>query len=223
MTTLTKDNETCLLKQKAEEMNEILLDSNGIIKLLPASFYLENFSTKDLQVWGHFSARYAIPTVELIEFLKEKIGNRSAIEIGSGNGDIGYHLGIKQTDSYMQQKNKQAIAYYLLSQQPRTNPRKDFVEEIDALAAITKYKPDIVIGAWVTQLYNPIKNTGNMFGVDDQKIIENADYIHVGNKIVHGHKDILVFPHETTHEQWIVSRASQPSQNVIWHWKKSAP
>jgi hypothetical protein len=41
-------------------------------------------------------------TVELVAWLHDRIAGRKAIEIGAGMGDLGYHLGIPQTDSYAQ-------------------------------------------------------------------------------------------------------------------------
>src|SRR5271170_675184 len=56
-----------------------------------------------LKLFCHATGRYGLPTIELVEYLKELIGGRSAIEIGAGNGDLGRHLGIPMTDSRLQE------------------------------------------------------------------------------------------------------------------------
>lgn len=45
------------------------------------------------------------------------------------------------------------------------------------------------------------------------------EYIHVGNENVHGDKRILSLPHKTFRFPWIVTRAKDPSKNVIQVWR----
>jgi hypothetical protein len=96
------------------------------------------YRQEHLMLWCVKSARYTIPTIELIDFLKARIGNRKAIEIGSGNNDLGWYLGIPQTDSYIQQTEAMKTLYSALGQVP-TSPKPD-VEKLDAIAAIKKYQ-----------------------------------------------------------------------------------
>jgi hypothetical protein len=79
-----------------------LLESNGIIKLRPASDY-QLMPRDALRIWCHYEARYGIVTEELIEWLRQFIGGRNAIEVGSGAGDLAYHLKIPATDNRMQE------------------------------------------------------------------------------------------------------------------------
>ncbi len=197
-------------------LDHMVLQLNGKIKLLSAEFW-RRLDPLHLRLWCHKTARYNIPTKELVSWLKEKIAGRSAIEIGSGNGDLGYHLGIPETDNCCQQFPGVKTYYQTLRQIP-TDPEQNGVEKIDAIEAIKKYKPEIVIGAWITHKYAG-GSQGNVYGPKEEDIIEKVKaYIHVGNEIVHGQKTILVLPHEVFKPSWLVSRASQPGKNFIQVW-----
>lgn len=74
-------------------LDKILLADDGRIKLLPYTVY-KDIPSVHLMAWGTWRARYSFPTIEMIEWIKDKIGDRKAIEIGSGNGDLGFHLDI---------------------------------------------------------------------------------------------------------------------------------
>lgn len=206
-------------------MNHYLIDSSTQrIKLYPASFYAQ-FSQQHIQLWCHATARYTIPTVELVDFLKAKINGRKAIEIGSGNGDLGYHLGIPETDSYIQQTDTFKLLYWKLKQYP-TNPKKE-AEKLEALEALEKYSPEVVVGSWITQKYDDSKERlsfsekgSSIYGVDDEKVIRLCDYIHVGNESVHGGKFINQFPHETVKLEGYLSRSQSPEKNIIQIWRK---
>ena len=76
----------------------------GHIRLLPASEF-QTAPPHVVQVWANQTGRYGIVTQELIQWLRSLIGYKNAIEVGSGNGDLWYHLGIMGTDSYMQQSS----------------------------------------------------------------------------------------------------------------------
>src|SRR5579862_6244328 len=102
-------------KKITDISNDLLLE-NGKIKLLTYREYL-NFKWESFRYFCHQYARYGIPTVELIEFLKKEIGDRDAIEIGAGCGDLGYHLGIRMTDSKIQEDTK-IVSLYKEMRQP---------------------------------------------------------------------------------------------------------
>lgn len=180
-----------------EKLDPLLLDEDGRIKLLPAEFY-HQLDRVELRIWCHFRARYSIPTLELVQWLKDRIGDRTAIEIGSGNADLGFHLGIRCTDSYNQQ-TLEVKRFYHLTGQIATEPASS-VEEIDAIKAIKKYRPEVVVGAWITPKYNKKTSDGNPYGPDDFEILRNVDeYIHVGCHKQHGkgRRKTLSMPHET--------------------------
>ena len=79
------------------------LDSSGRLRVLPAAFWAQ--TTRDERaLFGHRHGLYGFPTVELVEHLRELIGGRAAIEIGSGHGVLADALGIPATDSRQQER-----------------------------------------------------------------------------------------------------------------------
>ncbi len=197
-------------------LDHLLLDAaTGRIKLLSASVY-SGIDPLHLAVWGGMQARYVFPTTELIDWLRTFIRDRKAIEIGAGNGDLGYHLGIPMVDNYCQQIPEIRLYYELMRQSP-TNPRSD-VERIDAVTAIKKYRPGVVVGAYITQKYNGGAG-GNMYGPEEEDILgESRCYVHIGNEKTHGDKRIRRHPHQALQFDWLVTRSMRPDSNVIYVW-----
>lgn len=190
------------------------------MRLLPAAT-LQAIPLFHLRLWCARHARYGLPTVELVNWLKEQIGTRKAIEIGSGNGDLAYHLGIHGTDNYCQRR-PEVRAYYAILRQKTTDPTKE-IEELDAVDAIKKHKPDLVIGSWITSKHkDPLSTDGNMFGPDEDDILALTEFIHIGNELVHGTKTILAKKHEEHRFPWLVSRSGDQSKNVIYRWSNLA-
>lgn len=210
----------------AAKMASHLLDDNGYLKILPASFY-EELDPVELRIFCHVFARYGLPTTELVEFLKQYIGDHSAIEIGAGCGDLGRALGIPMTDNFCQEW-PDVKAIYIAAQQPIIRYGKD-VEQIDALDAAKKYKPDIIIGQWVTNWIDPNlpppPGGGSMYGIKEDLLLEECkSYVVIGNSNVHGHKPILAKPHAEVQDKdrWIKSRANDQSKNVIYIWERNS-
>jgi hypothetical protein len=194
--------------------NQLLI--NGKLNLLSCLDY-DKFNAEDLRLFCHFYGRYLLPTLELVEYVKDLIGNKVAIEIGAGCGDFGYHLGIKMTDSYVQTR-PDVINYMLAINQPVTKYGND-VEQIDALDAIEKYKPNIVIGAWVTNWIDPNlpPTSGSIYGIKENEILKLVDtYIMIGSVAVHKDKPILKLSHETIDAPFVRSRRTD---NKIWIWR----
>lgn len=188
------------------------------IKLLPAAFY-QSLPPFHLAAWAGINARYVIPTQELVYWLKKKINGRKAIEIGSGNGDLGYHLGIHMTDNYSQLR-PEVQSYYALGGQRVTQPN-GLVEQIDAIDAVIKHRPDVVVGAYITQkAYEDTKmDSGNVYGPEEGDILWRTDcYIHVGNEVSHGNKRIRKYTHTVYHPDWLVTRSLEPQKNSIYVW-----
>lgn len=163
---------------------------------------------------------YLLPTIELVERLKRAIDGRRAIEIGSGNGVLAEALGIQGTDNFMQEMPKYK-ALYAAQGQPTIKYGKN-VENLDALAAIKKYKPEVVVAAWVTHRFSFLRPQagGNEIGVDEEKVIDSgAEYVFVGNKSVHSGKKIWERKYQyIEYPDYIFSRA-QGSQDFLASWK----
>ena len=192
-------------------MPENLLGVGGVLKLLPAATY-DACHPDGLRLWCHKNARYGLPTRELIEWLKAEIGERKAIEIGAGHGDLAYHLGVCATDSW-NQAEPQVRAYYAATGQPVIEYPK-WVEKRDAHAAIRKYKPEVVVASWVTQWADPRGDAppggGSIYGIKEEQILDKGiTYILIGNHSVHGQKRIMARPHEELELPFLRSRSAQ--------------
>ena len=200
-----------------QELDTLLLDSDGRIKLLPFEFY-ETLDRRKIRIWATYHARYGIPTVELIQWLRVEIFDRAAIELGAGNGDLGHHLGILATDSYSQ-ANPATKAKLLSMGQPPTAPREE-VKRFDAESAIRRYQPKVAIASWLTQKlrHDDMDAGGTEGGADEDFIISRCAYIHIGHEEVHGTKRALKHKHRKLNPPWLVSRREDWGRNVIYVW-----
>lgn len=204
---------------KLKDISSSLLLPNGRLKLLSEKEY-DKFASNDLRYFCHTHARYGLPTVELIEYIKNIIAGRSAIEIGSGHGDLGYHLGIPMTDS-KEQYDPSIHAYYEAVGQPIIQ-YPDAVEKLEALEAVNKYKPKVIVASWVTT-YSPFETTfaSSPSGVKEDKLLSQVEtYILVGNEDNHRDKPIMKLSHTTEKGSFIRSRAKFPENDRIYVWGK---
>ena len=99
------------------------------------------------------------------------------------------------------------------------------VEKYEAIDAIRRFKPKIVIGSWVTHKYNYKfhYNGGFQYGIREDVILDKVDkYIFIGNEYTHEKKLILKDnpPTRTYKFPWLVSRSGKKDKNVIWIWEK---
>ena len=109
---------------------------------------------------------------------------------------------------------------YKRLQQP-TVQYGDNVERLDASVAVKRYRPDVVIGAWVTHRYNPKRHDagGNEMGIVEEGIIKTCDaYIVIGNEGVHRDKSIWSLPHTIEYPPWLYSRSYNGSRDFIATW-----
>lgn len=201
---------------------DALLRPNGVLIPVPAA-ELSRFSPLRLAVFCLHHAIYQLPTTELIEWLADRIAGRKAIEIGAGNGATGRGaLGIPMTDSYLQDGTNTFVkAYYDAMQQPRIQYPAD-VRKLTAKAAVVHYRPQVVIGCWVTHReVRKTAQTGNYWGVDEHDLMARGveEYIHVGNAQIHGVKPLLGSTRhrvERTYAPWLYSRSQYHTDNVIY-------
>lgn len=204
--------------ENIENLDKIFMD-NGLVKPLP---YKEILSVKrdNFLFWCMKRGVYQYPTIELLEWLKKYIGDKLAIEIGSGNGAFSRWLNIKGTDSKIQETPEIKLLY-ALQNVATTNPPDD-IEKLDALEAIKKYKPEIVIGTYVTNKWKDGDKDGFCNGADHDefwKLDYLKKYIMVGNKRVHLNHTFLKNKHEEIYEPWLISRSEQ-TLNRIFVWEK---
>lgn len=202
-------------------MDEMLLDESGRVRVLPCSEY-KNIPADHIKMWGNKNGVYCLPTVELIEWLRDRIGGRKAVEICAGNGAIGRALGIVTTDSHIQTMPEMAAYYKSIGQKPISPPSD--VYEFEANEAIDTLKPKVVVASYATQKYEPgderePKIGSSVYGVDEIFLLQKVEtYIFVGNDASHGDKRINAIAHETIRPDWLVTRAMEPSKNFIKVW-----
>lgn len=212
-----------LQHRDVSRLDAMLLDDKGRLRPVAAAS-LASVNHEDLRYWCHIHAVYGLPTFELIGWLKDRIAGRSAIEIGSGNGCLGRALGIPMTDSWLQ-ATPEMRAYYALQGQ-RTITYGEDVERLEALEAVAKHKPQVVIGQWVTEWVDPNlplpPGGGSVFGVKEAELLEQVEtYILVGNSTIHGQKSLIrKHPPEMLRAPWIWSRSQYPTMNCILMWDR---
>lgn len=217
--TIVSNFSVMLDQNTIRDLTQDVIGPDGHVRIMPASFYAS--TTKQERVLlGHRHAVYSLPTDELIHYLREFIGDRSAIEIGAVNGVVAASLGIPATDSRMQE-DPNIVDIYKSMGQPVIR-YGDNVEKLDAQQAVDKYRPQVVIAQWVTHKYREDRHAagGNMFGVVEEKIIDGIDdYAFIGNEITHVGKSIWSLPHTKISPDWLYSRAASEGQNFIGVWK----
>lgn len=203
------------------DISSLLLDNNGRLRVIPAQV-LEDTTAQERLLFGVRHGLYSFPTEELCEFLRARIRGKTTIEIGAGHGALAGTLSIPATDN-RQQEEAEFKAHYRQIRQP-TVPYGEDVEKLDAISAVQRYKPSVVIACWVMHLFDPDRPDagGSMFGVDEEKVIASCDeYIFVGNEKVHAHKPIWGIPHEKLTPSWLYSRAVNGSRDFIAIWRRA--
>jgi len=211
-----------LFDEDVSYMDELLFDSNGMLRPVKASD-LAALKATHLMLWGNKNGVYTYPTFELIDWIKEKIGGRGAIEICSGSGVMGRAIGIPMTDSYVQTEPAM-MAYYLAMNQKPIFPAND-VQKFEANEAVDYFKPDVVMGCYVTQKYlpgdeGPPAIGSSWYGVDELAMLPKIQtYINVGNHSTHKDKRIRKFPHQVYKFPWLFTRSGSPEQNEIVVWE----
>lgn len=197
-----------------------LLGVGGRIRAAPAAEILK-FPLPTILLWCVRRGVYQLPTQELIDWLREEVGSSSAVEVCSGLGAIGRSLGIERTDNYMQTWAEIERYYQMIGQQPISPPLD--VKMMSANDAVRTLRPDVVVGAWATQLYRPGDIDGNQWGVDEIEICRRVKkYIHIGNDGPHGSKRVNALPHKLYRFPWLVSRAVDQSKNHVRVWCKES-
>lgn len=205
-----------------EYLDDILL-KDGELQVLSSADLLQ-IDYLDLQLWCHKNAIYGIPTKELIEVIKPHLVENKSIEVGAGCGVFGRVLNIPSTDS-MIQNDPMVRLYYQALGQPIVNYGKNVIN-LEASAAIDKFKPEVVFGSWVTQYIPPekaeeLQGQGSEYGLKESEFLPNIKkYIVYGNDSIHGYKKILRDPKfkvETIFNNVdFFSRASRPELNCLY-------
>ena len=199
-------------------VREAALDEFGRIRELPASVWLQ-FPWEELRMFMHEYPVYVLPTTELLDVLEDLTDGLKTIEIGAGSGSIGRHLGIKMTDSYLQQDNATVKKLYELTGQPVIHYPPDVIKA-DALTAYRRFKPECILGCYVTHRWLEGMQNGNMYGVDFERLLPLIKrLVLVGNKHVHWENPIMSFKHrEIDLHGTVITRNEDRSADRIYVW-----
>lgn len=202
-------------------LDKVFLDEKNNPKIVSAKD-IQQIPSIHFQVWANSHTIYQFVTHEMVDWLKNELGDKLAIEIGSGNGLLARSAGITATDSYLQE-NPKIIEFYKSIGQPLIK-YPDYVQKFEALEAVMHYKPHTVVGAFITQ-YGTIqeRNAGipcNPDGPKEWEILKHVKkYILFGNKNTHEGKRIFKFPHREYYYPWLFSRAFDQALNRVWIWE----
>lgn len=200
-------------------LEALLLDEEGVLRPMPASFYYD-IPANDVAVFAHKNGIYQFITVEMLDWLKEIIGSRTAIEIGAGNGGLCKALQIKGVDSFMQLR-PEIKAMYDSMKQPIISYGRHVIN-FDGNAAVAFWNPEIVVGCYITQrstFKQYMQGTvGIPAAIDEREILNNdIPLILFGTMGSHGDKYILKeYKHESYYFPWLITRNPDQKGNRVW-------
>jgi hypothetical protein len=201
-------------------VTEVVDRRTGRLRLLPAAFW-KGLDPKLVIQFATATGRWCIVTTELVAWLEERIAGRKAIEIGDGNADLGFHLGIPQTDSCARVTDPAARLRALQHHHPLPSAPPNG-RQLDGLAAAQAMWSDVVVAAWPMRQRNAREANDDSYHLDvgETALLREADYICIGNRAVHMRMRIMALPHTEHAPPWLVSRAHRPEQDRIWAWKR---
>ncbi len=200
---------------KIRDLSPDVLGVDGRMQVLPAAYWAMT-TTEERALFGNRRGLYLFPTLELVARLQEIIGGRTAIEIGAGNGVLAEALGIVATDSCEQRKSP-IRELYALNRWTRV-PYGPNVVEMHASRAVRTYKPQVVLGCWVTHKMDLKQEHrgGKPNGIDEPDILRHCEhYVLVGNESVHAQKCIWDRPHTIEYPDYVYSRATNGTREFI--------
>lgn len=201
-------------------MDQSFLDADGLVKVVHQSF-VDALPVDELRYYCHVRAIYTIVTHELLRLLNQFLESHASIEIGAGNGTLARGLGIRATDNKMQELPMVQLQY-AKNGQPTIQYPKD-VEKLDAIAAIKKYRPKVVIGSWITSSKANILPIPEIEFPNEERIMELCDtYVLIGN--LKTHKNNLLWNTKKYKQEFldgfmndnvVRSRATDPDKDFI--------
>ncbi len=204
---------------KIRDLTPEVMDEHGRLRILPAAYWAGTTPTERMLL-GYRYGLYGLPTTELIEHLTGVIAGQRAIEIGAGHGALAEALDIPATDNREQETPAFQLILQATGQKPvRYGPN---VIEMHAGQAVRRFRPQVVIACWVTQLYRDGEvwnQDSKLDGVDEEDILRHCEtYVLIGNELVHKGKRIWSRPHTIEYPPWLYSRAINGSRDFIATW-----
>lgn len=157
----------------ADEMialDEFFLGDDGFLRIMPVG-HVEQVPASWRITWMHRSGYWIIPTVELVECLKEEIGEDldQSIEIAAGAGVLGRALGIRSTD-FMMAKWHPIYAEMMRRNGISAPNFGPWVERIEASEAVYRHKPRVVLGSYAIRRGGERLQTG----IDEKILMETV-------------------------------------------------
>jgi hypothetical protein len=210
---------TQLVVRPDRDLSPEALDEHGRLRVMPAAFWADT-TADERSAFGNRHGLYSFPTVELVAHLQHLIAGRSAIEIAAGHGVLAQALGIPGTDS--RQQDKQPWRGILVGSGVTPVPYGPDVIECHASRAVRRFKPQVVIGCFVTHRYERDRHEagGNEEGVDERDVLANCEtYILVGNENVHRNSVLWSRPHDIEYPPFVYSRAREGGREFIAVWR----
>lgn len=206
-----------VLPENLRDLSPLLIERNLYVP--PPAELLARTTWQERAMFGHVRGMYVLPTAELVEWLRGFIGDRFALEIGAGCGALARALGILATDNLMQTWPHIA-AHYRAMGQPVIEYGPE-VEDLGADEAVAVYRPDVVLGAWITHRYDEAQHErgGSVYGPDFAHILRNcSELVLVCNTDTHAAHTLMDIPHRRVRPPGLFSRA-QSGEDFIGIWK----
>ena len=228
------------------EIVNSLVGTTGRIYPIPYS-HIKDDTLDTLNVVMQALGLYTFPTLELCEWLYSQIDDNpeyephSAIEICAGTGWIGRQLGIPTTD--IKNMENPEVQKIMLDSRSIPTIYADDVETLEASDAVSKYKPDIVIGSYVTsrQLVDKVDKrkaktvgihmpnggiiTQNLMDIVRKEIKVGADVKSICRKVykvilvcnmrVHRNESYMSLPHKTLSFPWLITRGDASQARIL--------
>jgi len=192
-------------KKQLQTLNSELFNGSSLI-IKPHS-YFQQYEWIVIRSFMHDNALYTLPTEELIDFLKSEIEGYKAIEICCGSGSIGKALNIPATDSKLQEDPVIQMHYKLMGQPVIKYP--SHVKKYEAMDAVNKVKPEVVIGSYVTKQWNG--SSGNYWSPNELTILKRIKkYIHIGDLKTHADKPLMQMDYILHQPEWLICRGQCP-------------
>lgn len=209
--------------RQVRDISGLMLDGHGRLKAVPAGV-LAGTTATERAVFGVRHGVYGFVTHELVDFVRQLIGGRTALEIGAGHGLLARELGILATDN--RQQERPAIRAYYKALGQAVVPYGEDVHRLDAHEALLLHKPQVVVASWVTHRYDPARHEagGNEDGVSEERIVDSCEaYVFVGNEKVHAAKSLWARPHQIWRPSWLYSRAINGTPDFVALWTNPCP
>ena len=110
-------------------------------------------------------------------------------------------------------------AYYDLMRQPTIRYPVDIIE-LDAHEAVKRYRPQVVIGSYITHRWRPGMTSGNQYGVDNLKIARKVEaYYMIGSLTTHMQDPAMKHLDGIERHDFLYTRGGKEN-SVIFRWKR---